>query len=112
MCNFTMAVQLQIFIFPCDVHFSINPKIITERHLLKPLKANRKSFKKFFHICLMELFFFCRRRGGEESSEICPCGHRGVTPDLLPGLFCRVCCPHADDALLHAQRKEPPASSL
>lgn len=55
---------------------------------------------------------FSFSRGSSESSEIHPHWNCCVTPDLLPGLFWRICCPHPHDAVPFAQCSQPSARGI
>lgn len=78
---------------------------------IKVFKA--RNTQKDWRVLLTEgCLFFCFRRGGPEPSEINSAWHRGVPPDLLPGLLWCVCCSDSYDAVLFAQCSQPTACGL
>lgn len=86
----------------------------TYAHILICKPSSRYSGSaEFKHMTLKKCKnVFSFRRRSSESSEIHPCWNCCVPPDLLPGLFWRVCCPYPHDAVPFAQCSQPSAWGL
>lgn len=85
---------------------------LTQTLICKPLSRYSGSADLRAHDFEKCKNVFSFSRGSSESSEIHPHWNCCVTPDLLPGLFWRICCPHPHDAVPFAQCSQPSARGI